>query len=565
MTNFGASKSDLNLKYRIGLEYALAKADFLNAPQITIVQALSVFLCLVGPYDSPKYVWMMAGLVIRMAQYLGLQRDGTNFEGLTPYEIEMRRRVWWAVCNIDLKTSEDQGTELVIKNGSFDTKFPLNINDTDIDVETREMPAEREGVTDMTFAYISAGLCDVTTQLLASTVSTDAADLDEQNRLVNEIYRKYEEGYLRHTTETGNIFYWASVTIARLVMAKLRLMVFLPVLFSDPSERFSDELRTKLMVSALEVIEYNHALNAEEGCRKWRWIFQIYSHWYAIVYLMIEVSRRPWSATIERGWVALHSSWLLPTQTFAKKNLRIWVPFRRLMATARKHRGAELGRLRADPEAVARLDLEDRAIPLPTSSCVLQSTSTVDQVRERWRQLVANPEEPSYNTQVGETHGENPLELSTCTACAHPPNPDLISTSPPGYFASGVNLNPMDSSTGEQRGGQIPKTSNIRPIEPGHSAHVSSESAGEQASGLSNNPFPAAPAPTDRSDILHLSGPGPVAWLWDTGNPALDSFYSVDVNDADVSMELGGDVDWYSWVEAAEGLEWTSNPHGPNL
>src|SRR5215469_13666441 len=146
MTNFGSSKTDLSLKYRLGLEHALAKADFLNVPDIVLVQALALFLCLVRRHDSPRFVWMMTGLLIRMAQYLGLQRDGTHFEHLTPFEIEMRRRVWFTVGMLDMRASEDQGTDMTITNGSFDTKAPLNINEADIDPESKQMPPERDGV-----------------------------------------------------------------------------------------------------------------------------------------------------------------------------------------------------------------------------------------------------------------------------------------------------------------------------------------------------------------------------------------------------------------------------------
>lgn len=93
MTNFGMPKASLSHKYRLGLEYALAKANFLDSPDIILVQALSIFLCLLRRHDSPRYVWMMTGLLIRMAHYLGLQRDGAITGHLTPYEIEIRRRV----------------------------------------------------------------------------------------------------------------------------------------------------------------------------------------------------------------------------------------------------------------------------------------------------------------------------------------------------------------------------------------------------------------------------------------------------------------------------------------
>lgn len=85
----------------------------------------------------------MTGLVIRMAQALGLHRDGSHFPNLTPYEVETRRRVWWAVCLLDLRSSEDQGTELSTVSGSVDTKMPLNVNEMELRPEAKDMPSER--------------------------------------------------------------------------------------------------------------------------------------------------------------------------------------------------------------------------------------------------------------------------------------------------------------------------------------------------------------------------------------------------------------------------------------
>lgn len=68
IANFGCTKTDLNLKYRLGFEHALARSDFLNVPSLVLIQALITFLFLVRRHDSPRYVWMMTGLVIRMVR-----------------------------------------------------------------------------------------------------------------------------------------------------------------------------------------------------------------------------------------------------------------------------------------------------------------------------------------------------------------------------------------------------------------------------------------------------------------------------------------------------------------
>lgn len=558
MTNFGTPKSDLSLKFRLGLEHALAKADFLNVPDIVLVQAFALFLSLVRRHDSPRFVWMMTGLVIRMAQYLGLQRDGTHFEHLTPFEIEMRRKVWWAVCMLDIRASEDQGTELTIASGSFDTKIPLNINDEDIDPETKQMPAECDGVTDMSFARIWFGIGEITRQIMAHSAKDGLAGLEDQSRLLNEIYQKFEEGYCQYATESGNIAYWVGVTIARLVMAKMTLIIFLPVLFSSPSEHFSDEVRTKLLISAIEVAEYNHALNAEQACKQWRWVFQTYTHWHAIVYLLIEISRRPWSPIVERAWVALHSSWLIPSQTPIDKNLRIWVPLRKLMDNARKHRNAELNRLRADQQAAVSLEMAGQNIPIPLSSGPFSRGSSVDVFRERWRQLVAMPEGHGDGANTSESYVADVAAPSMQTAYTNQPTVTLPDAYSPGVFDSNMTFEPNHLGTsGQHADDQTPHSTSTKNLQPATTAITPRSFASAQALAPSYDPFATA-VPADWSDGRTAApGPGSVPWLWaGDADPSVDLFSNAGVGPVDGNVELNGEVDWYNWVESARGMEW---------
>ena len=558
MTNFGSSKTELNLKYRLGLEHALAKADFLNNPDIVLVQAFGLFLCLVRRHDSPRFVWMMSGLAIRMGQYLGLQRDGAHFEHLTPFEIEMRRKVWWGLVMLDLRASEDQGTDLTISSGSFDTKIPLNINDDDISPDSNQAPTERDGLTDMSFArtYFETG--DIMRQMMAPGVKADAAGLQTESHLLDKLHQKFEQGYVQYAAEAANIAHWVAVTIARLVTAKMTLITFLPVLFSSPHEHVSDEIRTKLLVSAIEVAEYNHALNAEQACRQWRWIYQTYTHWHAIVYLMIEISRRPWSPIVERAWVALHSSWLIPARSI-EKNSRLCVPLRKLMNKARKHREAELNRLRADPQSAARLEMEDKKLPLPSSSGPFSTGSSVEIFRERWRQLVALPEASRDGTQghgISSTGFTDPLMHTTPI---NQPTTRYNTTHSPGHLSSNTSFEPTYLGPSGQQAGQPLESTYISDLEPGLTTDAPSESSSGQAVGASYNTFPSVPA--DWSDARTI-GPDSSPWLWANTDPSIDMFSNLDADSTDVNMDLDGEVNWYNWVESVKSMEMDAGPIG---
>lgn len=90
-------------RFRYATEQALARAGFLSTQELLLVQAFVLYLCCVRRHDDVKPVWTLTGVLIRMAHSLGIHRDGEKF-GLSPYDTEMRRRLWWQVCTLGNKT-----------------------------------------------------------------------------------------------------------------------------------------------------------------------------------------------------------------------------------------------------------------------------------------------------------------------------------------------------------------------------------------------------------------------------------------------------------------------------
>ncbi len=128
---WGEDRGTLLKRYRFGLEQALARANFLYCDEIVILQAFVIFLVLLRRNDDARKIWTLTGLVVRISQTLGVHRDGSHF-GLPPFEIEMRRRLWWQVCILDSRSSEDHGCDPTIVEAQFDTKmvysFFLSLN-----------------------------------------------------------------------------------------------------------------------------------------------------------------------------------------------------------------------------------------------------------------------------------------------------------------------------------------------------------------------------------------------------------------------------------------------------
>ncbi|KAK5996750.1 Transcription factor lepE-like protein [Cladobotryum mycophilum] len=81
--------------------------------------------------------WMTMGTVVRMAMFMGLHRDPDNFPALSPFEAEMRRRLWASVLELTILPALDSGVPLILTLDHYDTKSPSNLNDKDLDPESK--------------------------------------------------------------------------------------------------------------------------------------------------------------------------------------------------------------------------------------------------------------------------------------------------------------------------------------------------------------------------------------------------------------------------------------------
>jgi hypothetical protein len=81
--------------YTKALEHALINANFVDSCSIETLQAF-VFYLICSRHSGSKSVWSLTGLAMRLAQSIGLHRDGTKL-GLSPLETQIRRLLWWHV------------------------------------------------------------------------------------------------------------------------------------------------------------------------------------------------------------------------------------------------------------------------------------------------------------------------------------------------------------------------------------------------------------------------------------------------------------------------------------
>src|SRR5687768_12988384 len=97
--------------------------------------------------------WVLSGALVRIAMSMGYHRDGTHLS-LSPFETEMRRRIWWQIVFFDIKLGIDSGLTHSSVPEHFDTKSPLNLNDADLFPDATDPLVHKEGPTEMAFVIV---------------------------------------------------------------------------------------------------------------------------------------------------------------------------------------------------------------------------------------------------------------------------------------------------------------------------------------------------------------------------------------------------------------------------
>ncbi|KAB5580338.1 fungal-specific transcription factor domain-containing protein [Coniochaeta sp. 2T2.1] len=121
-------------KYATAREYSL---------EVLLIHMQS---CYLRSKDSDLNMWFLMGIIIRLAFRLGYHRDPsklTTSPKPSPFEGEMRRRVWATIFQIDTLMSFQIGLPSMIPAEYCDADLPRNLENSDFNPETTILPDAR--------------------------------------------------------------------------------------------------------------------------------------------------------------------------------------------------------------------------------------------------------------------------------------------------------------------------------------------------------------------------------------------------------------------------------------
>ncbi len=291
----------------------------------------------------------MTSVAMRLGHSFGLHREGSK-PGLSPFQTELRRRLWWQIVTLDIRCCEDRASDPCIWPDSFNTKQPLNINDSDMDPQSMEPLVEREGFTDMTKIRGSHVVWNTAMCLLWDVVGftvpvreggrnlQPTISVEEKRSRINQLEKLLENQIVVYC-DPKEPLQWVTIVVARLVIARFHLAIYHPPMYHDRSTSHQHVSREAVLKAAVQNLEYSHLLDTEPAVAKWQWWFNTHVQWHALAVVLVELCVQDKGSLVERAWRivdVVFDDWA--ARIADSKNGMLWRAIKKLMSKAQAKR-----------------------------------------------------------------------------------------------------------------------------------------------------------------------------------------------------------------------------------
>lgn len=246
----------------------------------------------------------MFGMAMRIAQCMGIHRE-SSLARCTPFEAEMRRRLWWSLMLYDTRRGEMADFKDSALAPTWDCRVPLNVNDSDLRPEMKDPPTNKTQPTDACFAVVRSKLADF--------IRHTPAHLEFTNPALKPIARELPEGGsvagLERRVEAEDLVgcdeenpvHFMTIWHARAYLARCHLLEHYASAASRTGQSTEAQLDTTLSLTIRMVMCDTKMMTAAHA-RGYRWFLRMYFPFPAFIHIIHDLRRRPRGALAQRAW-----------------------------------------------------------------------------------------------------------------------------------------------------------------------------------------------------------------------------------------------------------------------
>ena len=373
----GEAKGVLVRRYHAAVRSALLRANFTSSLDLLLVQAFALYLLSVRQYHDPNSLWILTGTAVRLGQRIGLHRDG-SLVGLSPFETEIRRRMWWRLLALDGQTAELCGAGLSIAFPQYDCKRPLNVNDSDLSPNMSALPSEHNGPTEMIFCGFryEIGLFLRNAKASNNWMESGLRDraLEEKKKQLDELRTLIERKYLRFCDPSVPLQLFARLMGEATIMA-LRLVAPYPRRYPQGLVEMTAKERDEVFWISMDVLGLYNLSQRTESIRRFLWNVNVQFQWHAFIIIAHELQLRPEDQHTHDAWSKIEELFEYNPDVIANINSPL-------------HKAVSRMILKAWSVRQTRLRRSSTPLPTPAFIATLQTQAT--------KQDAANPARLPY-------------------------------------------------------------------------------------------------------------------------------------------------------------------------
>lgn len=300
-------------RYVAATRVALSRANFMSTTNLVVVQALVLHILSVRDIYEPRAVWALTGLALRVTEGLGMHIDGSLI-GLTPFESEIRRRVWWQLKMHDSRTAELSG-QAKFQDWTFaetTPKKPANINDIDMYPAMKEAPAESTRPTESIWIVLRAEFASFAADQKAklqklgrpgSAFSEDYAAIDNlkaKDDFIAGLEDLIETKYLKLCDPTVPLQFLVLLG-ARAALDIIRFTAHHPRRWKNMEQVPTSEQQL-VWEASLKLLERYNLLQTSPQLREFAWNVPYFVQWHAVIHILDTLQTDPTHRDAPRVW-----------------------------------------------------------------------------------------------------------------------------------------------------------------------------------------------------------------------------------------------------------------------
>ncbi|RDI82775.1 hypothetical protein Vi05172_g7203 [Venturia inaequalis] len=337
MLQFGVEKSLLMKNFKDAANRGLAQLNVAASHKIRNLRTFLLYITLLFWTGEMAQTSGLLGLAIRFAQRLGIHRDG-QLHRLSPWRVEMRRRMWHHIVLVDTWCVEHEGAESMLSSIFYDTALPQCSDDAEWDAceFALEEPSPSTGFTDMTGALVQYEIASVMRALLNHTAAIEETEtsLKYQQDIIQQARQRIDRVYLNDLDST---------LPSQKIVNDLTTLAFEGMFLGIHQALFKHGAGGVLATSELQSVLFDRAIAYCETVQRLReeytphnldWIFVRYFSWDGATIMLTSVMRNHSLDQTERGRRARGRIDILFRNRhaidFLAGNANLWAPLQKL-------------------------------------------------------------------------------------------------------------------------------------------------------------------------------------------------------------------------------------------